>query len=220
MSFDDAHLPPPFTWPFLVLFDQAGRWRFQVVARPERDRDGVDAVSELGAFTLVSGLPQAALSIPARMRDLDGGGIISRPVVITRAERLADGRVELDATAMLLAPDGPDEGVPPRTVASRAIEPARSPVGSLLCDALLTVADGFAVAEAAAVLRAWGHAVLADAPLAEEVDHARLADVRYRVHRLADELAQRHRPLATADDAQRPGAPANLPVGFVPACPL
>jgi hypothetical protein len=219
MSADGRPFPVPVSSSFLLLFDDTGRCRFQVLARPEGPRDGVDPVSELAAFALVSDLPQAALFIPARMRDLDGGGVISRPIVMTRAERLPDGRVELDATAVLLGENGSDEREPPPVLGSHAIEPALSPVGSLLCDALLTCSTGFRLDEVGAVLASWDHIVLGDPPLAD-VDHGPLGKVRYQVHRLADELAQRHRPMALADDARRPAAPANLPVGFVPACPL
>lgn len=201
----------------LLLTDDDATRGFYACARPERPRDGVDAVSELAVLALASSLPHAASYIPSRLRDLDDGAVVSRPLVVTQAARLPDGRIDLTAEAVVMLGD-PDGDEPPPTVV-QPLDPAQSPVASLLCDALLTTDLDLRVEEVVEVLESWGHTVevLGDLP---EVDRARLGRARYRVHRLARELSQRHRPMALAGEDRRPAAPANLPVGFVPACPL
>lgn len=211
---DAAELLPD---PVLLLCDDDGTSGFYARARPERPRDGVDAVSELGVLALASGAAHASFSIPSRLRHLGDDTVVSRPVVVTQASRLPDGRLDLVVEAVLSVGEPDGDGPPPTVV--QPIDPGQSPVGSLLCDALLTTDVDLRVEEVVAVLRSWGHTVEVVGEL-PDVDRARLGRARYRAHRLARELSQRHRPMAVAGDARRPAAPANLPVGFVPACPL
>ncbi|MBW3657434.1 MAG: hypothetical protein KY457_02275 [Actinobacteria bacterium] len=198
----------------LVLFDDGGSCTARVHARPEGLRDGVDPLSELAVLAGVTHPPRATIIVPVRMRDVVDGTIIARSVLVTEAWRLPDGRLELEASLVALPEDDDVPPAPPQP-----IDPALSPVGSLLCDVLSTVDRSVRPEEVAAVLASWGHVVVADGEL-PPVDHARLGRARSRVHRSADELARRHRPTALADDANRPAAPANLPPGFLPACPV
>lgn len=212
---DDLELPHGLPGPFLALFDGEA-CRFQVHARSDALRDGVDPVSELATLASIVGLRRAAMFLPVRMRDLVDDEIVSRSMLLTRVERLPDGRLELDAYAIAGVDDDGDPSAPPQPM-----EPALSPVGSLLCDVLSTTDLSVRAEEAVAVLQAWGHVVVTDESWdLPPVDHARLDRARYHLHRTADELGRRHRPMATADDPRRPAAPANLPPGFLPACPL
>lgn len=209
----DVELPHGLPGPFLALFD-GEECRFQVHARPDALRDGVDPISELATLASIVGLRRAALFLPVRMRDLVDDTIVSRSVLVTRVERLSDGRLELDASSVGAGDDDAEPSGPPQPM-----DPALSPVGSLLCDVLSTTDRSVRAEEAVAVLESWGHVVLTDRDL-PPVDHARLDRARYHLHRTADELGRRHRPMATVDDPRRPAAPANLPPGFLPACPL
>ncbi len=200
---DDLSFPPG---AFLVLFED-DEPRLQVHGRPATPRDGVDAAAEMAVLIAASGLTQVAFFVPSRMRDLREGGVVATPIVVTRAERLDDGRIDLEVMTL------PEDGT-----ASMALDPAVSPVSSLLCEALSSEID-VPLADVAAVLEGWGHAVLAR-PELPPPDHAGLSQSRYRVHRLAEEWSRRHRPMARAGEDRRPAAPANLPVGFRPACPL
>lgn len=201
--------------PSLVLFDPEGE---SVLAwsRPDGPRDGVDAVSELAVLAAASGLPCAALVIPVRLRDLARDDIVARSHLVTRLERSPRGDVDLQAYAF-------DPDHPPPTPLDRdgtwAMDPDMSPVAALLFDAMVRVADVPAFGQVAAVLTIWGHEVAVRGPL-PETNYPRLGRDRHRVHRLARELGRRNRPVGRAGHAARPGVPANLPPGFVPACPL
>ncbi|MBW3620142.1 MAG: hypothetical protein KY461_07855 [Actinobacteria bacterium] len=217
MNIGDHDLADDHGFPaaFLALSDGDGACRFEVHARRDVPRDGVDPLSELAVLAGVSRLPRAMCCIPVRMRDLADDTIVSRSVLVTTATRLPDGRLDLTASSVLLPPED-DADLPAST---QPVDPDLSPVGSLLCDVLATIDVSVRVEEVAAVLASWGHDVSVDPDL-PPVDHARLDRARYRVHRTADELARRHRPMALGGDHRRPAAPANLPPGFRPACPL
>lgn len=214
---DDRHTDgrrDAFPGAVLALFDDEGRCSVRVHARPEGLREGVDPISELAVLAGVSHPPRATIIVPVRMRDVVDDMVIARSVLVTEARRLPDGRLELEAATVALREDGDLPPAPPRPV-----DPALSPVGSLLCDVLSTIDLSVRPEDVVAVLVSWGHVVVPGGEL-PPVEHARLGRARYRVHRAADELARRHRPMALADDAGRPAAPANLPPGFLPACPV
>lgn len=203
MTADDLTAPPGAV---LVLFED-DEPRLQVHSRPAIPRDGADAVAELAVLVAASGLAQATLLVPSRLRDLVDDELVAAPIVVTSADRLPDGRIELEVAT--LTEDG---------TAPMPFDPAVSPVSSLLAEALSSPVD-LPVADVAAVLEAWGHDVQARPELPPH-DAARLARTRYRVHQLATEWSRRHRPMVRAGEDRRPAAPVNLPVGFVPACPL
>lgn len=201
--------------PSLVLLDPDGE-HILAWSRPDGPRDGVDAVSELAVLAGASGLPCAALVIPVMLRDLAHDDIVSRSHLVTRLERHPDGRVDLQAYAF-----HPDR--PPPTPLDRdhtwAMDPDMSPVAALLFDAMIRGADVPSFGQVAAVLTIWGHEVAVRGSL-PETNYALLGRDGHRVRRLARELGRRNRPVGRADHAARPGVPANLPTGFVPACPL
>jgi hypothetical protein len=186
------------------------------LSRPPAPHDEVDLASQMATLAAASTLPGAVIAVPVQLRDLVEDEVIDRPVLVTRLERLPDGGVDLMAYAF-------HEDAPPATPLDRtgtvAIDPAISPMSALLYDAVVRVDDAPPLAQVAAVLGGWGHELLPREPL-PEVDHARLGRDRHRVRRLARELAHRNRPARRSDAAGRPGVPANLPAGFVPACPL
>lgn len=185
------------------------------VSRPDGPRDGVDPVSELAVLAAAGDWRHAALSIPVRVRDLADGDIVSRHTLVTFLECRADGDVEMSVVGLM-------DDTPPSAAldgAGWALDVEQSPVAPLLFDSVVRVDEAPPLQQVAAILRTWGHDVSTDIELAD-VDHRRLPGDRHRVHRLARELGRRNRPEAPGVDANRPGVPANLPVGFVPACPL
>lgn len=204
----------PILDAMLFLATADGR-HLHAVARPDGLRDGAHPVSELAVLAAAGDWRRAALAVPVRLRDLASDDIVARHTLVTFLERRPDGGADMSAHGLRGGPS-------PDTVldgAGRALDVTQSPMAPLLFDASVRVDDAPPLQQVVAVLGTWGHEIATDLVL-PDVDRRRLGRDRHRVHRLARELGRRNRPFSRSDRANRPGVPANLPPGFIPACPL
>lgn len=189
-----------------------------VAPRDATQHDDSHPLAELAVAAGAIRPEVAALAIPSRYRDLDSGAVLGRIVLVTTVHRRGprDVHVRCDRLPLLDADDGPTLGPP------AAAELSLSPVASLLHEALTRPAVvGAPAALGVLVLR--GHRLYTRSSTGRDLTGLgppSPAAVR-AVDRFARELDRRHQPTACGHrPPRRPAVPADLPPGFVPACPL
>jgi hypothetical protein len=209
--------------PVLVCGDAHGP-ALLVIARPEADRDGVDAVSELGVAMAAVSPDTAVISFPGRLRDPQAGPAappIGRSLVLTSA-RHDGGSLDLRVRSLPFTRGRDGDGW--QVGAATDLEIELSPVASLMDDVSRHHVDHEPV-QTLSVLTSWGHLVALPRGTGTVQPDPALppptGGARHRVHRHALELARRHHPTGPAAiGRRRPAIMAGMPEGWDPACDL
>jgi hypothetical protein len=209
--------------PVLVCGDAHGP-ALLVIARPEHDRDGVDAVSELAVAMAALCPDTAVISCPGRLPDPQAGPAAppsGRSLVLTSARH--DGE-SLDLRVRSSPITGDRDGGGWQVGTATDLEVELSPVASLIEDVSRHHVDHDPV-QTLAVLASWGHLVaLPRGPMTTQPDPCLpppTGSARHRVHRHALELARRHHPTGPAAmGPRRPAITSGIPEGWEPACDL
>lgn len=203
--------------PFLMA-GRVGAPHLVIALRGATRHDDSHPLAELAVAAGALRPDVVALAIPSRFRDLESDAVLGRIVLVTTVHRRGprDVHVRCDRLPLMDSDEGPTLGPP------AAAQLSLSPVASLLHEALTRPAVVDAPA-ALGVLVLRGHRVYtrsSTGPDLTGLDPPSPAATR-AVDRFARELDRRHQPTASGHrPPRRPAVPADLPPGFVPACPL
>lgn len=189
-----------------------------VAARGATQHDDADPMAQLAVAAGAVRPEVVVLATPSRFRDLESDAVLGRIVLLTTVHRRGPREVHVrcDRLPLIDADDGPALGPP------AAARVSLSPVASLLHEAL-TRAPVVDAAAALAVVAVRGHRVYTRSSTGPELTGLGPPSpaATRAVDRFARELDRRHRPTARGGrPPRRPAVPADLPPGFVPACPL